>query len=44
MPYNCRADMVRLLAERYETKSNVKLAGFRSQFQTSYVSSPTEDL
>ena len=29
MPNNSRADMVRLLAERYDTKSNVKLVGFR---------------
>ena len=25
MPYNSRADVVRLLAERYDTQSNVKL-------------------
>ena len=31
MPYNCRADVVRLLAERYDIKSNVKLDGFQSQ-------------
>ena len=29
MPYNSRADVVRLLAERYDTKSNIKLDGFR---------------
>ena len=34
MPYNSRADEVRLLAERYETKSNVKLGGFRSKRPT----------
>ena len=28
--YNSRADVVRLLAERYDTKSNVKLGGFWS--------------
>ena len=39
-----RADVVRLFAERYDTKSNVKLAGFRSQLQASYVSSHTEEL
>ena len=44
MPYNFLADVVRLLAERYDTKSNVKLGGFRSQLQASYVSSPTEEL
>ena len=36
--------MVRLLAERYDTKSNVKLDGLRYQFQASYVSSHTEEL
>ena len=36
--------MVRLLAERFETKSNVKLGGFQSQLQASYVSSHTEEL
>ena len=30
MPNNSPADVVRLLAERYDTKSNVKLGGFRS--------------
>ena len=41
---NSRADVVRLLAERYDTKPNVKLGGFRSQLQASYVSSHTEEL
>ena len=36
--------MVRLLAERYDTKSNVRLGGFWSQLQASYVSSHTEEL
>ena len=36
--------MVRLLAERYDTKSNVKLRGIRSQLQASYMSSHTEEL
>ena len=36
--------MVRLLAERYNTKSNVKLGEFRSQLQVSSVSSHTEEL
>ena len=36
--------MVPLLAERSVTKSNVKLSGFRSQLQASYVSSHTEEL
>ena len=42
MHYNSRADKVRLLAERYDTKSNVKLGGFQSQLQGSYVSSHTK--
>ena len=36
--------MVRSLAERSDTKSNIKLGGFRSQLQASYVSSHTEEL
>ena len=36
--------MVRLLAERSNTKSNVMLGGFQSQLQASYVSSHTEEL
>ena len=36
--------MVCLLAKRYDTKSNIKLGGFRSQLQASYVSSLTEGL
>ena len=36
--------MVRLLAERSDTKSNVKLDGFRSQLQASYASGHTEEL
>ena len=36
--------MVRLLTERPNTKSKVKLGGFRSQLQVSYVSSHTEEL
>ena len=44
MLYNSRAGGTRLLAERYTTKSNVKLYGFRSQLQASHVSSHTEKL
>ena len=44
MPYNLQADVVRSLAERYDSKSNVKLGGFRSQLQASYVSCHTEEL
>ena len=36
--------MVSLLAEWYDTKSNLKLGGFRSQFQVSYESSHTDEL
>ena len=36
--------MVRLLAERYDTKSNIKMGGFWSQLQVSYVSSYPEEL
>ena len=43
MRYNSRADIVRLLAERYDTMSNVKLGEFRSQLQASNVSSLTEE-
>ena len=42
MPYNSRADVVRLLPERYDTKS--KLGGFWSQLQACYVPSRTEEL
>ena len=46
MPYNSWADVVRLSVDRYEydIKSNVKLSGFRSELQASYVSSHTEEL
>ena len=40
MPYNSNADVIRFLAERYDTK----LDGFRSQLQASYMSSYTEEL
>ena len=36
--------MVRLLAEWYDTKSTVKLGGFRSQLQASSASSHAEEL
>ena len=36
--------MIRLLAERSDTNSNVKLGGCLSQLQASYVSSHTEEL
>ena len=35
---------MRQVAERYDTKSNVKLGVFWSQFQATYVSSPIEEL
>ena len=34
----------RYISERSDTKPNVKLDGFRSQLQASYVSSHTEEL
>ena len=37
-------NVVRLLAEQYGTKSNVKLGGFWSQLQASYVFSHIEEL
>ena len=39
MSYNSQVDVVCMLTEWYDTKSNVKLGGFRSQLQASYVSS-----
>ena len=44
MSYNSRADVVHLLAEWYDTESNVKLGWFWSQLQVSYVSSHTKEL
>ena len=44
MPYNSRADVGRLMAERYVTKSNLKLGGFQSKLQVSKVLSHTEEL
>ena len=38
------ANVVRLLAERSEKKSNVKLDRFQSRLRASYVSSHTEEL
>ena len=38
-----RADVVRMCAERYDSKFNVKLGRFRSQLQVSYVSSHNEE-
>ena len=43
-PYNFRVDVCGLLAERSDTKTNIKLGGFRSQLQASYVSCHTEEL
>ena len=33
VPYNSRADVVRLMAEQYDSKSNVKLVGFDPSFK-----------
>ena len=35
MAYNSRAEVVRLMAERYDKKSNVVLGGFPSQVPAS---------
>ena len=43
MPNNSWADAVRLLAEWYDTNSNIKLVEFRSQLQVSYAFSHTEE-
>ena len=44
MPYNPRTNVCRLMTERYDTKSTVKLGGFRSQREASCVSSCPEEL
>ena len=43
MPYISLTNVVRLLAERYDNKSNVKSGGFWSQLLASYVSSNAVD-
>ena len=43
MHYDSLANVIRLLAERYDSKSNVNGRG-RSQLQASYVSSHNEEL
>ena len=43
MSYTSQIDVVRLLAERYDTKSNTNLGGFRLQLQASYVFIPSEE-
>ena len=44
VPCHSRGDVVGFLAERYDTKSNVKLTGIRSYLQAPYVSSLTKGL
>ena len=44
IPYNSRADVCYRRVEWRDTTSNVKLGGFRSQLQASYVSNHTEEL
>ena len=44
MPYYSSGDMCRLLAERYDTKSKVKLGGFQPELKASCVSSHTDEL
>ena len=41
IPYNSLANVVHLFDEQSDTKSNVKLGGFRSQLQATYVSGHT---
>ena len=44
MHCNFRVDVRRWVTERYDTKSNVKLGGFQSQLEASYVSTHAEVL
>ena len=44
MTYDSLADVCRLFTEWYDTKSNVKLGGFKSHVKESYVYSHTEEL
>ena len=44
MTYNSCADVCRLWAEQYDTKSNAKFNGFQSHLEAPYVSSHTEEL
>ena len=44
VPYNSRAVVVRLLADRCDKKSNVELVGFRSNLRASYLSGYTEEM
>ena len=41
---NPRVGICHLMAERYDTKSNVMLGGFRSQLEVSYVSTHNKEL
>ena len=44
MPYNSQADVCQLMAERYDSKSNIKLARFQSQLEAPNMSNHTEEL
>ena len=44
MSYDSRADVVRLLAEWHDSKSNVKLGVFWAQLQVANVSCHSEEL
>ena len=44
MPYNSRADGCQLMAEWYDTNSNVKLGRFQSQLEVSCMSSHADEL
>ena len=44
MPNNFRAEACRLMAERYDSKSNVQLGVFQSQLEASFIDNHTEEL
>ena len=44
MSYNSRAGVCQLMAEWYDTKTNIKLGEFQSQLEASNDSSHTEEL
>ena len=44
MPYNSYVDVCYLIAELYDTKSNLKLSGFRSHLEAFCVFIHTDDL
>ena len=44
MPYNSWAGVYQLWAEWYDTKSNIKLGGFQSQLEASYICNHADEL